>query len=115
LSSAARSAELTSQLKRFRFAWICQISPVVPSGYLDSAGLIEAWTRFAVQDITLSIMKHALEIRAKHGFSYWDSAIVAAACAQGCSEVYSDDMAHGRQIENIVIVNPFRNITEAES
>lgn len=73
-----------------------------------AAGLIEAWTRFPVQEITLSVMNHALSIRAIHNLSYWDSAIIAAARAQGCREIYSEDMAHGREIEGVVVINPFR-------
>jgi predicted nucleic acid-binding protein len=63
--------------------------------------------RFAVQDNNVAVMQHALGIKAAHQLSYWDSAIVAAACAQGCREIWSEDMAHGRQIEGVRIVNPF--------
>lgn len=73
-----------------------------------AAGLIATWTRFAVQEITLPILMGALEIRAAHGLSYWDSAIVAAARALGCHELYTEDMSHGQQIDSVVIVNPFR-------
>jgi predicted nucleic acid-binding protein len=73
-----------------------------------AVGLIATWTRFAVQDVTLSILMGALEIRISHGLSYWDSAIVAAARALGCRELYSEDMSHGQQIEGVTIVNPFR-------
>jgi predicted nucleic acid-binding protein len=74
-----------------------------------AVGLIGTWTRFAVQEITLSILDAALEIKTSHGFSYWDSAIIAAARALGCGELYSEDMSHGREIEGILIVNPFRS------
>jgi predicted nucleic acid-binding protein len=73
-----------------------------------AAGLIATWTRFAVQDITLSILMGALEITTSHGLSYWDSAIVAAARALGCRELYSEDMSHGQEIEGVIIINPFR-------
>jgi predicted nucleic acid-binding protein len=73
-----------------------------------AAGLIATWTRFALQDITLSIVMGALEIRTSHGLSYWDSAIVAAARALGCRELYSEDMNHGQQFEGVTVVNPFR-------
>jgi predicted nucleic acid-binding protein len=73
-----------------------------------AAGLIATWTRFAVQDITLSILTGALEITTSHGLSYWDSAIVAAARALGCRELYSEDMSHGQEIEGVIIINPFR-------
>ena len=61
-----------------------------------------------MQDMTVAILNAALEITATHRFSYWDSAIIAAARALGCRELYTDDMTHGRQVEGVVIVNPFR-------
>jgi predicted nucleic acid-binding protein len=73
-----------------------------------AAGLIVTWTRFRVQPVTLYIVAAALEIKAAHGFSYWDSAIIAAARALGCEELYSEDMTHGRDVEGVRIVNPFR-------
>ena len=73
-----------------------------------AAGLVQSWTRFHLQEITLSIILAALEIKASHGLSYWDSAIVAAARALGCRELFSEDMQHGREIDGIIIVNPFR-------
>jgi predicted nucleic acid-binding protein len=73
-----------------------------------AAGLIVTWTRFRVQPITLQIVAAALEIKAVHRFSYWDSAIIAAARALGCAELYTEDMAHGREVEGVTIVNPFR-------
>jgi predicted nucleic acid-binding protein len=73
-----------------------------------ATGLIATWVRFAVQETTLSIVTEALAIKAAHGFSYWDSAIIAAARALGCRELYSEDMTHGRQIDGVMIINPFR-------
>jgi predicted nucleic acid-binding protein len=73
-----------------------------------AANLIHTWTRFRVQEIDLVILSAALEIKAAHGFSYWDSAIIAAARALGCRELYSEDMSHGRRVDGVVILNPFR-------
>ena len=73
-----------------------------------AAGLVRAWTRFRVQEMTLAILTAALEITAAHRFSYWDSAIIAAARALGCQELYTEDMSHGRQVDGVLIVNPFR-------
>jgi predicted nucleic acid-binding protein len=72
-----------------------------------AAGLVRRWLRFPVQDITVAIMSEALRIKVRHQLSYWDAAIVAAARALGCREIYSEDMSHGRDIEGTVIVNPF--------
>jgi len=73
-----------------------------------AADLITAWTRFPIQEITFALFGRALEIKAAHRFSYWDSAIIAAAQALGCRELYTEDMSHGRQVEGVTIVNPFR-------
>ena len=73
-----------------------------------AVGLMRTWLRFPVQEITVAVMTGALDIKAAFGLSYWDAAIVAAARALGCRELLSEDMSHGREIEGIVIVNPFR-------
>ena len=79
-----------------------------PLPHETAVGLITAWTRFKVQEITLSMLASALEIKATYGFSYWDSAIVAACRALGCHTLYTEDLSHGRVLEGITIVNPFR-------
>ena len=73
-----------------------------------AAGLVKAWSRFRVQEINLNILNAALQIKAAHRFSYWDSVIIAAARALGCQELYTEDMSHGREVEGVLIVNPFR-------
>jgi predicted nucleic acid-binding protein len=73
-----------------------------------AAGLIEAWSRFRIQEITLPVLKAALRIRKTYGFSFWDSAIVAAAVALGCDRIYTEDLTHGQVIDGLAIINPFR-------
>lgn len=80
-----------------------------PLSHEIAAGLVRTWLlRFPVQDVTVSVLSSALDIKSVHRLSYWDAAIVAAAQALGCREVLSEDMAHGRQVESILILNPFR-------
>ena len=71
-------------------------------------GLLRTWLRFKVQEITVPIIMSALEIKAVYKMSYWDAAIVAAARALGCRELLSEDFSHGREVEGIIINNPFR-------
>ena len=73
-----------------------------------AAGLVRAWMRFRVQDATTAIVDAALDVKARYGFSYWDAAIVAAALAQGCDRLLSEDMSHGQIIGELRIVDPFR-------
>ena len=72
-----------------------------------AVALIRTWLRFKVQEITLPVMTGALEIRARHGYCYWDAAIITAARALGCHEVLSEDMSHGREVDGVTITDPF--------
>lgn len=70
--------------------------------------LIRRWCRFPVQETTLALLDRGFEIQARHRFSFWDSMIVAAARAQGCEILWSEDMDDGRIVEGMRIANPFR-------
>jgi predicted nucleic acid-binding protein len=78
-----------------------------PLSHDMAAGLIEKWSRFDVQPMTLDLLMTALDIKQRRGLSYWDSAIVAAALALGCRELYTGDMQHGLFIGGLRLVNPF--------
>jgi predicted nucleic acid-binding protein len=73
-----------------------------------AAGLIESWTRFRVQEMNLEVLRTALTIRQTHRFSFWDSAIVAAALALGCDLLYTEDLTHGQVIRGLAVIDPFR-------
>lgn len=79
-----------------------------PVPHRAAVALITAWSRFPVQEISLDIVKAALEICGRHRLSYWDSAIIAAAQALGCEQLLSVDMQDGRRIGSLTIVDPFR-------
>jgi predicted nucleic acid-binding protein len=78
-----------------------------PLPHGTAVGLIRTWMRFTVQDMSLQIFERALQFKFAHGFSYWDSAIIAAANALGCQTLYTEDMSHGRVVESVKICNPF--------
>jgi predicted nucleic acid-binding protein len=73
-----------------------------------AVGLIETWRRFRIQDMTMHVMNSALRIRKARGFSYPDSAIVAAALTLGCGHLYTEDLNHGPVVEGLTIIDPFR-------
>jgi predicted nucleic acid-binding protein len=72
-----------------------------------AADLTSTWMRFPVQDNTIALFQDALQIKAVSGFSFWDCSIIAAARAQNCHELMTEDLAHGREIAGVRIVNPF--------
>lgn len=55
-----------------------------------------------------ALYRSALDIRTSHGFSFYDSLIVAAALESGCTRLYSEDLQHGQKIGRLSIHNPFR-------
>ncbi len=71
-------------------------------------GLIAAWSRFRIQDMTLPVLNSALHIRKTYRFSFWDSTIIAAARALGCDRVYTEDLSHGQVVDGLAIIDPFR-------
>ncbi len=85
-----------------------RFSRLDPLPHATAAGLIRTWLRFQVMENSVAILLGALQIKHAYGFSYWDSAILAAAAAAGCHELYSEDLSHGREIEGVRIINPFR-------
>jgi predicted nucleic acid-binding protein len=68
---------------------------------------ITTWTRFPIQDNTLALFQDALQIKTLSGFSFWDCSVIAAARAQNCQELMTEDLAHDREIAGVRIVNPF--------
>lgn len=63
--------------------------------------------------LNLETVADAFEVRARYGFSWWDSLIVASALETGCGVLYTEDMQHGQIIENrLRIVNPFLEAVE---
>jgi predicted nucleic acid-binding protein len=75
--------------------------------HADATALIDAWNRFAIQPMTLQILTDALRITERHRLSYWDSAIIAAALALGCRELYTEDMQDGLTVDGLRLINPF--------
>lgn len=74
---------------------------------------IASWRRFPVQETTLDLLDRGLSIHERHRFSFWDAMIVAAARAQDCTLLYTEDMQDGRIVEGMRIVDPFRRGGEA--
>lgn len=49
----------------------------------------------------------ALDIEERHRLSFWDAMIVQAAQSAKCEILYSEDFAHGREYDSVLVVNPF--------
>lgn len=54
-----------------------------------------------------SLFAEAWQLENRYGFSWWDSLIVAAALAQNCTTLLTEDLQAGLEINGVRIVNPF--------
>ena len=73
----------------------------------QASALVESWLRFDVQEITVPLMRAAVETAARHRISYWDAAIIEAARMAGCRTVLSEDLADGSAFGGVRVRNPF--------
>ncbi len=59
--------------------------------------------------LTVQMHEEALRICQRYKYHIYDSLVIAAALASGCSVLYSEDMQDGQTIDSLRIRNPFRN------
>jgi predicted nucleic acid-binding protein len=55
-----------------------------------------------------SLYDHALSLRKRYRYAFYDSLIIAAALEGGCTRLLSEDLQYGQRIEGLTIVDPFR-------
>lgn len=70
---------------------------------------LSIFNSFAVADTTNTIIEKAIVLCYKYQLQFYDSLIVAAALAQNCNFLYSEDLNNGQSIEGLQIINPFKN------
>ena len=56
---------------------------------------------------TVALYERGLALHERYGFAIYDCLVVAAALEAGCRTLYTEDLQHGQQIEQLRIVNPF--------
>ncbi len=64
---------------------------------------------------TATLFDRAWEVEDRWHFSWWDSLIVAAALAQNCRTLLTEDLQHGQELEGLLIINPFLPEFQIES
>jgi predicted nucleic acid-binding protein len=61
------------------------------------------------------LVSEAWTISDTFGFSHWDSLIIAAASASGCTHLLTEDLQDGQVVGDIRVVNPFLHPPDATS
>ena len=68
---------------------------------------VELLAEFDVAAPEVADILAAIDLHRLHGFSFWDALIVRAAKQAGCRMVFSENMQDAREVDGVLIVNPF--------
>ena len=75
----------------------------------DARAEVRRYQRWQPWQIDHPTMETAWAVESRYQLDYADALIVAAAQAQGCAYLLSEDLQHGRRIHGVRIVDPFRS------
>lgn len=73
----------------------------------EALRIIGVMMEFPVLPVTAQLVQQAIAQKAKHGISYWDAAIVAAAQEMGCEVIYTEYLNDGQDYGGVTARNPF--------
>jgi predicted nucleic acid-binding protein len=78
--------------------------PLAPE---TAVSLLEAYRLFPIAQTDYPLILTAIEHSLRHGISYWDGAIVAAAEALDAPVLYTEDLSHKQRYGTVQVINPF--------
>jgi predicted nucleic acid-binding protein len=79
-----------------------------PLTHDEAAAVVrELTTAWEVVPVSAAVTLRALDAIPRHGLSFWDALIWAAAKEGGVSVLYTEDFQHDRVVEGVRFVNPF--------
>ncbi len=101
-----RSGRLSTQVLNEYYAVVTQ--KLTPALSPDEAQ-IEIRTFFAWRPRVLdtATIEQAWQVQGRYRFNWWDALIVAAAQLSGCSQLLTEDLQAGQNLDGLVVLNPF--------
>lgn len=63
----------------------------------------------AVRLVDVETHELGLDIAERYRYTIYDGIIIAAAIRAGCTTLYSEDLQHGQKIDDLTILNPYRD------
>jgi len=78
-----------------------------PLSALTAKEIVKDLLKWKTVSINGEIILEAIDIHNEHKYSFWDSAIIAAAIEGGAGVLLSEDLTNKHQIKGLVIKNPF--------
>ncbi|WP_296327367.1 PIN domain-containing protein [uncultured Treponema sp.] len=73
----------------------------------DAQKIIMSLMNLVIHQVSTLDIQVAMKISSESQFTIYDSLIIAAAKAESCKIVYSEDLNAGQVVEGVKIVNPF--------
>lgn len=70
--------------------------------------IINGFEKFEVVQITVEIIKDAMDVSLLNKISYWDALIIASAETAKCTALITEDLIAGQIIRGVKIINPFQ-------
>lgn len=74
-----------------------------------AVALMDEYRVFPTVATDYPLIVAAVELSLRHGISYWDAAIIAAAEVLEAPVLYTEDLNHGQQYGSVRVLNPFRD------
>ena len=73
---------------------------------LATKAVLKTFTVFEVVQVSPALIHDAVDCSVLNELSFWDSLVLAAAAAAGCTTVYSEDLNAGQTILGVRVQNP---------
>lgn len=73
----------------------------------EIADMVSFMITYPVVETSVSLARHAFQIKTRYDIHYWDATILAAAQELGCHTLYSEDLNHGQNYDGVKVLNPF--------
>jgi predicted nucleic acid-binding protein len=70
--------------------------------------ILDRIAKFPVFTVGYATIREAAELSGRDAFSFWDALVLVAAARSGATRLYTEDLQHGRTVQGVEIVNPFR-------
>jgi predicted nucleic acid-binding protein len=101
-----RCGRLSTQvLNEFYVNATRKLRPGMPAG--DARAEVRRYQRWQPWVLDHATVETAWAVESRFGFGYWDSLVVAAAKAQGCRYLLSEELQHRQTVDSVQIINPF--------
>ena len=70
-------------------------------------GMLDYFRELVATDVTIDLVRRAVEVMDEYGMQFYDALIVATAAKLGCLEIVSEDLNPGQTYCGMAVVNPF--------